>query len=102
MATEALVSIASGARVECLIAEARTDRAFLQGTNKITFNDEDMEVGYLDHRRPPYLTASIYQIPIKRALVDTRASVNLIPLSTASSSNTEGQDSRIPNGDNGV
>ena len=41
-----------------------------------------MEVGYPDHRRPFYLAASINQIPIKRALVDTGASVNLIPLST--------------------
>ena len=41
-----------------------------------------MEVGYLDHRRPLYLEASINQILIKRALVDTSASVNLIPLST--------------------
>ena len=41
-----------------------------------------MEVGYLDHKRPLYLAASINQIPIKKALVDTDASVNLIPLST--------------------
>ena len=41
-----------------------------------------MEVGYLDHRRLLYLAASINQIPIKKALVDTGASVNLIPLST--------------------
>ena len=41
-----------------------------------------MEVGYPDHRRPFYLAASINQIPIKKALVDTSASVNLIPLST--------------------
>ena len=40
-----------------------------------------MEVGYPDHRRPLYLAASINQIPIKRALVDTGASVNLISLS---------------------
>ena len=41
-----------------------------------------MEVGYPNHRRPLYLAASINQIPIKRALVDTGASVNLILLST--------------------
>ena len=46
------------------------------------FSDEDMEVGYPDHKRPLYLAASINQIPIKRALVDTSVSVNLIPLST--------------------
>ena len=39
-------------------------------------------MGYPDHRRPLYLVTSINQIPIKKALVDTSASVNLIPLST--------------------
>jgi len=75
-----LVSIASRARAEWLATEARADRAFLQDINEITFSDEDMEVGYSDHRRPLYLAAFINQIPIKRALVDTGALVNLIPL----------------------
>ena len=79
---EALVSIASSVGVECLSTEIPEDRALLQESTEITFSDEDMEVGYLDHRRPLYLAASINQIPIKRALVDTGASVNLIPLST--------------------
>ena len=39
-------------------------------------------MGYSDHRRPRYLVASINQIPIKKALVDTGTSVNLILLST--------------------
>ena len=39
-------------------------------------------MGYPDHRRPLYLAASINQIPIKRALVDIGASINLIPLNT--------------------
>ena len=82
MAMEALVSIALGAEVECLATEARADKAFLQDTNEITFSDEDMEVGYSNHRRPFYLVNSLNQISIKRALVDTGASVNLIPLST--------------------
>ena len=78
MAIEALVSIASRAGIECLAAEAKADRAFRQDTNENTFNNEDMEVGYLNHRRPLYLAASINQIPIKRALVDTGVSVILI------------------------
>ena len=82
IATEALVSIASGVRVECLSAEVLNDRALLQELAEITFSNEDMEVGYLDHRRPLYMAASINQIPIKKALVDTGASINLIPLST--------------------
>ena len=63
-------------------AEIPKDRALLQESTEITFSDKDMEVGYPDHRRSLYLVASINQIPIKRALVDTGASVNLIPLST--------------------
>ena len=79
---EALVRIASGARVECLSAEIPDDRALLQKSTEITFSDEDMEVGYPDHRKLLYRATTINQIPIKRALVDTGASVNLIPLST--------------------
>ena len=82
IATEALVSIASGARVGCLLTKIPGDGALLQESTKITFSDEDMEVRYPDHRRPLYLATSINQIPIKRALVDTGASVNLISLST--------------------
>ena len=82
IATEALVSIAFGAEVECLSVEIPEDRALLQESIEIMFSDEDMEVGYLDHSRPLYLAASINQIFIMRALVDTSASVNIIPLST--------------------
>ena len=79
---EALVSIATRVGVECLAVETKANKAFLQDTNEITFNNEDMEVGYSDHMRPLYLAASINQIPIKRALVDKGASVNFIPLNT--------------------
>ena len=79
---EALVSIATRVGVECLAVETRANKAFLQDTNEITFNDEDMEVGYSDHMRPLYLAASINQIPIKRAQVDKGALVNFIPLNT--------------------
>ena len=82
IATEALVRITSRAGVECLIAKIPDNRALLQESTEITFSNEDMEVGYSDHQRPLYLAASINQIPIKRALVDTSASVDLIPLST--------------------
>ena len=82
IATEALVSIASEAGVECLSVETRADKAFLQDTYEITFSDEDMEVGYSDHRRSLYLVASINQISIKKALVDTSALINHIPLGT--------------------
>ena len=81
IAIEALVSIASRAGIECLSAEVTDDRALLQESSEITFSNEEMEVGYPDHRRPLYLVASINQIPIKKALVNTGASVNLIPLS---------------------
>ncbi|XP_065623803.1 uncharacterized protein LOC136065060 [Quercus suber] len=82
VATEALVSIASDVRVECLLAEIPDDRALLHESTEITFSEGDMEVGHPDHKRPLYLAESINQIPIKKALADTGASVNLIPLST--------------------
>ena len=51
-------------------------------TNAITFTDENMEVEHLEHRRPLYLMATINGIQIRRALVDTGASLNLLALST--------------------
>jgi len=86
IATEALVSIAFGARVECLSAEITEDRTLLQESTEIIFSNEDIEVGYPHHRRPLYLAASINQIHIKKALVDTGVFVNLIPLSTLQAS----------------
>ena len=82
IAIEALVSITSRAGIECLTAEVANDRALLQESSEITFSDEDIEVGYSYHKRPFYLAASINQIPIKKALVDTGTSVNLNSLST--------------------
>ena len=82
IATEALVSITSRAGIECLSVKVINDRALLQESSEITFSNKDIEVGYLDHRRPLYLVASINQISIKRALVDIGAFVNLILLST--------------------
>ena len=51
--------IASGARVECLSAEIPDDWALLQKSTEITFSDEDMKVGYPDHRKLLYLAATI-------------------------------------------
>ena len=81
IATKALVSIASRVGIECLIVEVADDRALLQESSEITFSDEDIEVGYTDNIRPRYLATSTNQILIKRALVDTGTSINLIPLS---------------------
>ena len=44
--------------------------------------DEDMVIEYPDHHRPLYLTATINGVQIRRALIDTGASFNLIALST--------------------
>ena len=59
-----------------------TSQAYLETTNSITFTDEDMEVEHLDHCKPFYLMATINGVQIRRALVDTGASLNLIALST--------------------
>ena len=79
---EALVSIAFDSGTYCLTAKAHASRAFLETTNAITFTDEDMEVQHLDHSKPLYVATRINDIHIRRALVDTSASVNLIPAST--------------------
>src|SRR6266702_1964764 len=68
--------------MECFTAESHASRAFLETTNAITFTDEDMEIEHPDHRRPLYLMATINGVQVRRALVDTGASLNLIALST--------------------
>ena len=54
----------------------------METTSAITFTDEDMEVEHPNHRRPLYLMATINGVQIRRALIDTRASLNLIALNT--------------------
>ena len=76
------MSIASNFGTHRLTAEAHANRAFFETTNAITFIDEDMEVQHLDHSRPLYVAARINDVHIRRALVDTGASLNLILAST--------------------
>nr|POE97888.1 hypothetical protein CFP56_33828 [Quercus suber] len=80
--TEALVSIATSSGTHCLTAEAHASQAFLETTNAITFTDKDMEVQHPDHSKPLYIATQINDVYIRRALVDTGASLNLIPTST--------------------
>ena len=54
----------------------------MEKTNTITFTDKDMEVEYPNYHKSLYLKATINGIQIKRALIDTGASLNLITLST--------------------
>ena len=76
------MSIAANSGMECFTTESHASQAFLETSNAITFTDEDMEVEHPDHRRPLYLMATINGVQIRRALVDTGASLNLIALST--------------------
>ena len=78
-ATEALISIAASSGTHYLTAEGQASRAFLEATNVITFTDEDMEVQHPDHSKTLDITAQINDVQIRRALVDTGASLNLIP-----------------------
>ena len=54
----------------------------METTSAITFTDEDMEVEHPNHRRPLYLMATINGVQIRRALMDTGASLNLVALNT--------------------
>ena len=82
IAIESLMNMAVDARIEYFAAKTHASRAFLETTNVITFMHEDMEVEYPEHRRPLYLTSTINGVQIRRAPIDTRASFNLISLST--------------------
>ena len=59
IAIEALVSIASGVGIKCLLVKVANNKALLQESSEITFSNEDMEVGYPDHKRPLYLVTPI-------------------------------------------
>jgi len=82
VAMESLMSIAADLGMECFTVESHASQAYLETTNAITFTDEDMEVDHPDHHKPLYLMATINGVQVRRALVDTRASLNLIALST--------------------
>ena len=68
---------------EYFAIETHASIAFLESTNVITFMDEDMEVEYLEHRRPLYLTSTINGVQIRKALIDTKVLFNRIFLSTS-------------------
>ena len=76
------MSIAADSEMECFTAESHASRAYMETTNAITFTDEDMEVEHPDHRRPLYLMATINDVQVRRALVDTGAPLNFIALNT--------------------
>lgn len=69
LAVESLMSIVVDARVECFVVETHASWSFFETTNLVTFTDEDIKVEYPDHRRPLYLTTTINDIQIRRALV---------------------------------
>ena len=76
------MSIATDSRMECFTAESHASRAYLETTNAITFTDENKEVEHPDHCRPLYLMATTNGVQIRRVLVNTGESLNLIALST--------------------
>ena len=82
VAIEAIMAIAVESGAHCFTAGMHASRAFLETTNAKTFIDENMDVQYPDHRRPLYLSATINEVQVRRALVDTGSYINLIPLST--------------------
>jgi hypothetical protein len=76
------MAIAAESGAYCFTVETHASRTFLETTNAITFTDEDMEVQYPDHRHPFYLSTTINEVQVRRALVNTSSCINLIPLST--------------------
>ncbi|CAL8079297.1 unnamed protein product [Prunus armeniaca] len=78
-AAVSLMNISEESNSQCFTTQPQ--RSFLGNDNAIVFTDEDMEVPYPDHRRPLYLEGQINDVFIRRALVDTGSSVNILPLS---------------------
>jgi len=80
--TKAIVDIASSFESHCFTTESYASRAFLEMTNAVTFTYEDMEVQYIDHKKPLYVSAMINEVHVRRALVNIDSSLNVIPLSS--------------------
>ncbi|GMN58430.1 hypothetical protein TIFTF001_027525 [Ficus carica] len=76
----ALMKISSNYGPQCHTNEAHANQAFLENVKSMTFTDEDMEVAYPDHKRPLYLEAWVNYAHVRRALLGTGSSVNVIPL----------------------
>ena len=87
MATRVLVSIVAESSAQCFTTEVHVSRAYLETTNAISFTDEYMEVQYPDYKCPLYLTASINEVQVRRVLVDTGLSLNLILVNTLQDAN---------------
>ena len=82
VATEAIIGIASSSESHCFTTEAHASQTFLEMINAVTFINEDMEVQYIDHKRPLYVSTMINEVHVRRALVNISSSLNVIPLST--------------------
>ncbi|KAK9911759.1 hypothetical protein M0R45_035650 [Rubus argutus] len=80
-AAKALMHVSAEYGPQSFAAESSNNRAFLENHNSIIFTEEDMVAPYADHRRPLYLEAQVNEVFIRRALVDTGSSVNIVPLS---------------------
>ncbi|KAL6126262.1 hypothetical protein ACLB2K_074313 [Fragaria x ananassa] len=81
-AAKALMDVSETFGPQCFATgtETQRGRSLLEGDNAIVFTDKDMEVDYPDHRRPLYLEAQINDVLVRRALVDTESSLNIISL----------------------
>ncbi|KAK9951332.1 hypothetical protein M0R45_006784 [Rubus argutus] len=77
---EALMHVFEEYGPQCFTAEVERTMSMLKNDNAIIFTDTDMGVPYPDHRRPLYLEAQINDVFVRRALVDTRSSLNIVPL----------------------
>ncbi|KAK9951371.1 hypothetical protein M0R45_006818 [Rubus argutus] len=79
-AAEALMRVSEEYRPQCFTAEVERTMSMLENDNAIIFTNTDMGVPYPDHRRPLYLEAQINDVFVRRALVDTGSSLNIVPL----------------------
>ena len=89
--------------MECLIVEVVDDRAFLQESSEITFNDKNMKMRYLDHRRPPLLSNIYKSNPHQESLGGYECFCKPHPTKYfTSSGNLRKEDSGMPNGSDKV
>lgn len=76
-AIKAIIKVTK-AQEDCMQVDGSISKELTEGSNKICFTDADREVKYI-HNRPLYVTVIINGFEVKRAFIDNRASVNIMP-----------------------
>ena len=81
-ATQALTRVMERNHEVAAVEGSLMQVAYQEAKNSITFSNKDLVNRVVDSNKPLYVTAFLGASRIKRALVDTGASISILPLPT--------------------